>query len=239
MSDLELDRRSSKAINIVLVDHPGSGAQDEDLHRIAAALQRQDREHIATAWLLSEATVSVVAPDAVKETDWVMGMFADPDQPGALGYHSRTPTGRPLAKIFPRLDKQDGAKLSVTLSHELAEMRVDPYLTRAVQDAAGKFWALEAADAVEQDEYDIDGVSVSDFVFPEYFEPPDTLAPGTKLDQMGLIKSPFEVRPGGYMQWFGAGGWHQVVHRELAPRAYRIATGIGRKSIRVARVGAP
>lgn len=219
-------------INVVIVDHPGSGADGEDLHRIAAALQRQAREHIAPRWYLCDVSVSVATDP--KPSDWAMGLFGDPDQPGAYGYHDVTRFGLPLAKVFPKLDRRDGAKLSTTLSHELAEMLVDPFLTRAVQDRQGRFWALEASDAVEQLEYEIDGVAVSDFVFPHYFEPPEQVPAGTMLDWMGKVSRPFEVLPGGYMQYFGPGGWHQVTHAQQAPRAYR-AQLAGRAARRMAR----
>jgi len=214
--------------HVVLVDHPGSGFTG-NLTAIAAALQKQVQQHFAPFWGVS-ATVS--AGTAPGPNDWVIGMFKDADQPGALGYHDETPNGLPLAKIFPLLDAQDGANVSTTISHELLEMLGDPYLTRAAQGPDGRFWAYEACDAVEQDEYEIDGIKVSDFVTPHYFEPPKVLT-GVRLDFLGLVKKPFEVRPGGYMQWNRGTGWHQIFHQEQAPRAYRCreATRSGRRKL--------
>jgi hypothetical protein len=203
---------------IVIIDNPGSGAPGfADLVKIAAALQRQITEHFDLFWNMR---ATVVAATTAGPSDWVIGLFKDADQPGALGYHDMTPTGTPLAKVFPLLDAQDGGNLSTTISHELLEMLADPYLSRATQGADGKFWALEVCDAVENDEYLIDGIKVSNFVTPHYFEPPQQLA-GIKLDYLGLVKMPYEVRPGGYMQWSSGSGWHQVTHRDVAPRNYR------------------
>lgn len=206
--------------HISLVNHPDSGVADSALMAMAAAIQRQVSEHFLPLWNV-DATVAFTTSPA--PTDWVVGAFRDADQPGALGYHDTTPTGTPLAKWFPLLDAQDGAEPSVTVSHEILEMLADPYLTRAVQARDGRFWALEVADAVEQDSYLIDGVKVSNFVTPHYFEPPVQFALGDKLDYMGLVKSPYEVRPGGYMQWFGTEGWTQVTNEQLAPRPYRLS----------------
>lgn len=232
---LELDRRARQpAITISIVNHPGSGATDAELEQYAAALQRQMREHFCPAWFLNDQVV-VRATNTPAPSDWVVGCFEDADQPGALGYHDATPNGLPLAKVFPKLDKADGANLSTTLSHEIMEMLADPYLTRCVQDATGRIWALEVADAVENNEYEIDGVKVSDFVTPHYFEPPRDLA-GVRLDHLELVKSPFEVLPGGYMQYFDGHGWHQVLHRDQGPRAYRSALR-GRYVRRGARIG--
>lgn len=204
-------------IRVVLVNHPDSGATDADLVRIAAAIDRQVKEHFGPAYGVAAEVMFTTEPEP---TDWIVGMFKDADQPGALGDHDTTPHGLPLAKVFPLLDAQDGANLSTTISHEVMEMLADPYLRLAAQDDSGRFWAYECADAVEQDEYEIDGVKVSNFVLPHYFEPPPDLA-GVKLDWLGLVKTPGEIRPGGYMQWFDSqSGWNQVFSRK-APRAYR------------------
>lgn len=207
--------------SVVIVDHQGSGADRATLGAIAAALQRQvsrdfaPRYHTDIASCTAVLDGSIVPPDA-----WVIGLFSDPDQPGALGYHDQTPYGLPLAKVFPKLDAQDGSPLSVTISHELLEMLADPLLAKAVQSEDGKFWAYEVCDAVENDQYEIDGVMVSNFVTPQYFEPPPRLE-GVMLDFMGLVQTPYQVRPGGYMQYYAGGGWRQVVHRDHARRPYR------------------
>ena len=220
--------------HVVIVDHPGSGSEGADLLKLAGVLQRQVQHHFGPFWNVS-CTVGVAA--APGPTDWMIGLFKDPDQPGALGYHDMTPHGLPLAKVFPLLDKQDGGSLSVTISHELLEMLADPYLSRCVQSPLdGKFWALEVCDAVEDDSYTFDHVELSNFVTPHYFEPPQDLS-GIALDYMRLVTKPYEVRPGGYMQWYGAGGWHQVVHNSTASRAYRKDL-MGRGKRRIARADA-
>lgn len=211
--------------HIVIVNHPGSGADDSALPKIAAALQRQAQEHFAPFYNLT-CTVGVSTPAASRlpvttPSDWQIGLFKDADQPGALGYHDTTPAGLPLAKVFPLLDAEDGPDgLSITLSHELLEMLADPWLTKCVQSSVdGKFWAYEVCDAVEADKYEIDGVPVSNFVTPAYFEPPSSRA-GVKFDYLGLVRKPFEVRKGGYGQWHSAsGGWHQLDAMTLAAHA--------------------
>ena len=203
-------------IDVVIVDHSGSGADASALPRIAAVLQRQANEHAAPAWNLEQCMVRV-APSAPPGSRMI-GLFADADQPGALGYHDMTAAGVPLAKVFPKLDAQDGANLSTTISHELLEMLVNPYLARAAQASDGKFWTLEICDAVERDEYEIDGVKVSNFVLPSYFEPPSVLG-GVRFDYLGLLAAPWTCRPGGYGQWNAGAGWNMIQAGER--RAYR------------------
>jgi hypothetical protein len=86
----------------------------------------------------------------------------------------------------------------------------------------GNFWAYEVCDAVEATTYLIDGIPVSNFCLPPYFEPVPHLT-GLKLDWMGLCKSPLEILPGGYGQWFDAkSGWKMETHAEAPPRKYRL-----------------
>ena len=65
------------------------------------------------------------------------------------------------------------ASWTVTLSHELLEMLADPWINWCAQGDDGKIYALEVCDAVEADRmgYEIDGVLVSDFITPSWFEP--------------------------------------------------------------------
>jgi len=98
----------------------------------------------------------------------------------------------------------------------------------------GSIYDCEAADRVEADSYDIDGVTVSNFNTPECFEPPKNLH-GVKFDYLGLSTKPNEIRPGGYAQKFDVHtGWHQIG----LMRPYRVVLknmGMGRGLRRVTR----
>lgn len=196
---------------IVMVDF-ASGA-DGDIRAIAHALQRQLQEHFAlappyghgmSATVRVASSVTDVAPE-----EWMMGLYAHPDQPGALGYHDRTAAGLPLMKIFPQLDMADGVPWSTTAGHEAMETLLDPELSRAAQSPSGHFWALEACDFCENDTYTIDGVAMSNFSLPAAFEPPSSRA-GAKYDWMGLSTAPFQIRPGGYGQFWDGRQWVQT-----------------------------
>jgi hypothetical protein len=52
-------------------------------------------------------------------------------------------------------------------------MLADPWINWCAQGSDGKIYALEVCDAVESDRlgYEIDGVMVSDFITPSWFEP--------------------------------------------------------------------
>ena len=234
-----LTQTLTTAINMVIVDFGGTGVAAGGLPAIAAALTKQAQQHFALpppyAYGIGATIRAGSGPHDVHPDEWVIGLLEKPDQPGALGYHDDTPNGKPFMKIFPKLfDNPNGDELSVTISHEVLETLADPNGARAAQWKDGKFWAYEVCDAVVQDSYAIDGIKVSNFCLPPYFEPVQSPT-GLKLDWMGLCKKPLEVRPGGYSQWFDPNkGWQQIQHADK-PSKYRIRVselGWGRSSHR-------
>jgi len=88
--------------------------------------------------------------------------------------------------------------------------------TPAKMTAATRFipgaWAivfLDTADAVEEEEFLIDGIAMSDFVYPSFFEgfrKPNS----TQFDYLKKVKRPFQILKGGYMPVFRDGKWTQV-----------------------------
>lgn len=225
-------RNPATVIPVVIRDFT-EAIKAKELTRTAAALQRQVNEHFGRpapqGW---GCKVAVRAGGFMPSPDeWVLGLFTQADQPGALGYHDRTPAGLPLMKVFPALCRQSKVPWSACASHELLETLADPEINRAAQAPDGNFYAMEVCDGVEADTYEIDGVVVSNFATPQYFEPSSDTT-GQKYDWLGLCKSPLENRPGGYNQFFDPqNGWTQVRYNKIS--AYRQAV-IGRGARRAA-----
>jgi hypothetical protein len=125
------------------------------------------------------------------------------DEAGDLGYHFHE--GYPVTYVFAKDDIEEYGEYTSTLSHELLEMIADPgvnlYADGFVRVAHGvKRKAMipyEVCDAVEEDLYLIDGVHVSDFLLPEWFEP-EHAGKSLTMDFLGVIRRPFELAPGGY-----------------------------------------
>jgi len=214
-------------VKMAIVDYGGTGVDAATLPPMAAALTKQAQQHFALpppyGYGLGATIRAASGPHDLHPDEWAIGLFATADQPGALGYHDQTPNGKPLIKVFPLLDKKDGGELSVTISHEVCEALADPNGARASQWKDGKFWAYEVCDAVEETTYTIDGIHVSNFCLPPYFEPVSNLT-GLKLDWMGLVKTPLSLLPGGYSQWFDpTKGWQMIQHSLKSPRNYRMA----------------
>jgi len=216
-------------IHVVMIDFGGgraAGIQRAEMMAVATALSIQAQQHFALPPPYGYGVAAIVrvaaGPFDVHQDEWVLGLFEKPDQPGALGYHDESPNGRPFSKLFPLLDKQEGSQWSVTASHELLEMLADPNVAKCAQLPDGTIFAYEVADQCEAQSYLINNVHVSDFCLPPNFEPP-TNWQSLKLDWMGLVKSPMQVLPGGYAQYFDPQqGWQQVQHAQQAPRAYRL-----------------
>jgi hypothetical protein len=93
----------------------------------------------------------------------------------------------------------------------------DINLTVFVQDGdrpKGRLYAYEVCDACEDDSfgYTIDGVLVSDFVYPAWFES-FRKAGSTQFDRQRHIRRPFDLLRGGYIGYFdvtGGHGWQQL-----------------------------
>lgn len=204
---------------------------DQQLVPIVAALQIQVDRDFSPVWKLDANLQFVPRGTAVPTNAWIIYVMDTSDQQGALGYHDLTAQGNPIAKVFARDDQKYGLSLSVTLSHELLEMLVDPYISNCVfsqqTNTTGTLYAYEVCDAPEDDSfgYQINGVLVSDFVYPSWFE--DFRAPNsTKFDFKGVLHAPFQLASGGYIGLFevkpGTTGWTQKT-AEGAPGARMLA----------------
>src|SRR5882672_4626651 len=71
-------------------------------------------------------------------------------------------------------------------------------------------FGLEVCDPVQENYYKIDGVRVSDWVRPEWFEPEHKKG-AMKMDHMGVIDAPFMLAEGGYADVFAGSRWHTIV----------------------------
>jgi hypothetical protein len=192
---------------------------DGEIAPLVAALQVQVAADFHPHW---NAGCRLVHTRAVGRTSWGLVILDDSDQAGALGYHDLTSAGLPLGKVFAKSVIADGLSWTVTASHELLEMLADPWIDSAVQVGQETFYALEVADACEADQYGylVNGIEVSDFVLPAWFQP-DAAGP---FDVRGHITQPLELLPGGYIgEWTPSRGWTQKTARDgVAPPSRRI-----------------
>jgi hypothetical protein len=165
------------------------------------ACAEQVRNEFAAAWGFIPPTVSFSPDGSVDPGAFHVLIVDDATQAGLLGFHDEDDEGKPRAFVFAKTARDFGEEPSVTLSHEILEMVLDPTCSLWHQAPDGKLRALEAADAVQGDSYvkrvgDTD-VRVSNFVTAAYFD--TTPIPGESFDYMGKLTRPCPaMSPGGY-----------------------------------------
>jgi hypothetical protein len=166
-----------------------------DLDKLVPALQKQMDQDFVPIW---GYPAKLYVTDKPKADEWQVVFFDDADAANALGYHDLTKDGQPISKVFVRTTIAAQQKVSVTASHELLEMMIDPGAQLWAQNKAdGLFYAYEMCDAVENEEYLIDDISVSDFVHPSFFE--SWHLPGSvQFDHLKRVSRPFETLQHGY-----------------------------------------
>jgi hypothetical protein len=135
--------------------------------------------------------------EKAKLGEWQVVFLDDSDAADALGYHDLTKDGQPVSKVFVKSTLGAGQKVSTTASHELLEMMIDPGAQMWAQSDNGVFYAYEMCDAVEDEEYEIDGVAVSDFLYPSFFESWHKPR-STSFDHLGRVSRPFQTLQNGY-----------------------------------------
>ncbi|MBC8752198.1 MULTISPECIES: hypothetical protein [Paraburkholderia] len=208
---------------------------DDEVKAALPALQTQVHQHFAPAWGIDADLTFVPKRGKPAAGSWWLTILDNSDQAGALGYHDVTNEGLPLGKVFAKTDQQYNSKWTVTASHELLEMLADPEinLTVFVQPSAtqGVLYAYEVCDACEADQlgYDINGVTVTDFVFPSWFEA-FRPAGSTQFDYRKHLQKPVPaLMPGGYIGAFdvtSGGGWNQLT-AQGHPLAYQMRAKVG------------
>jgi hypothetical protein len=237
------------AIPTIAIVNESTVVTDATLAPIVAALQKQVSNDFAPVWGVDAKVILVPKATKIDPAYWVLAILDDSDQAGALGYHDITAAGMPLGKVFARADIQNGSSLSVTISHELLEILADPFIQNVVlveQTRQGAHLhkdlivALEVCDACEDDKYgyQIDGVLVSDFVHPKWFDAFST--PAGKYDQCGYLADPLRLLPGGYIgviNWTTSAQWTQVTAEMAVHRKGNSPPHGSRRERRRARAG--
>jgi len=175
---------------------------DDQVAAVIPALQKQVSNEFYGYWGKNCMLTMLSKDEELVLGWWEMVILDDPDLAGALGYHELNVNGGPLGKVFAGLDIRVGASWTNTFSHELLEILVDPWCNECMQGNDQKIYALEVADPVESDAdgYLIEGVLVSDFITPSWYQ----ITSADRLDFKQRLKQRFEISQGGYISiWDG------------------------------------
>ena len=125
---------------------------------------------------------------------WPVYLLDTSDVQNALGYHDVDRSGIPYAKVFLQTAKSVGVAWQSVASHEVLEVLGDSNANTTDLGADGCQWVQEVGDPVEDKSYTRLGVTLSDFVTPNWF----TIGGSGPFDFLRVLTAPFTVTPGGY-----------------------------------------
>jgi hypothetical protein len=165
-----------------------------DFGKMIRALQRFVDECLVPVW----GTPAKLVPSRRELPGaWNLVFLDDADRAKTLGYHRLLKNRLPLAKVFVRSSRKHGEPISLVASHELAEMLVDPGNGFWCFGPKRRLYAFEVCDPVEQEQFALDGLPMSDFLYPAYFQTIRQARP-TQFDYLKKIARPFQVLRGGF-----------------------------------------
>jgi hypothetical protein len=224
-----------------------------NLMRVAAAVQKQVTRDFAPMWGV-DGTVNAFAELKDVPSDYhPVVLFSDPDElVGRLefeignvnatrlveqfqgrrlgGIHLSAFTRQPFALVAAA----DG--WSVAVSHEILEMLADPSGNRLVAAAHPSDenervrYLVEVCDPCQTVWYPVNGVQVSDFYTPRYFDP--VRNPAAAYSFTGAVDHPLDVLEGGYITWIDPrdSGLYQLRGGDPAPVLLEDISGLARTS---------
>jgi hypothetical protein len=182
---------------------------------LIAALQKYVDEHLAPVWGTRAKLVRTTKP---RRGDWTL-LFVDTANAmrriraelekifGKKVINQIEAThlvnGQPVALVFVKNVLADRSvprvrdKVSLAASHELAEMLVDPGNNLWCDNGKGTFYAYEVCDAVESTFFRVNGLAMTDFLYPGYFNK-IRKPKSAQLDHLKKVKHPFQILKDGY-----------------------------------------
>ena len=194
----------------IIVNNHSTLVSDGEVAKVVEHLQKQVKHHFAPVWGITADIWFWDNSKSIPADYWQLAVFDTSDVANALGYHDLTSTGMPLGKVFVKTTVDNKMAWSVTMSHELLEMLVDPYINLAAfvpySSTTGRLVAYEVGDPVEDDSlgYACGSVLLSDFVYPNYFVP----GASGPYDYCGHVTSPLQILPTGYYAYLDVGKTH-------------------------------
>jgi len=187
------------------------------LSRVGAALQKQTTRDLAPIWQI-KATVDTFARLSDVPIGYWPIIITEQDLGDAAGIHEDK-QGQPFALVHYSYG------WSLTASHECLEMLVDPFGNRLLAgqslmaDQGRVEYLVEVCDPSEDDAfaYRVNGILVSDFYTPDFFEP--ELTSGTRYSFTRAITAPRQVLKGGYISWHDpvSDHWFQQIYFDDQP----------------------
>lgn len=199
-----------KIYKVAIIDQTGGKISQAELSKAMLAMQMQVSRDFARVWNVDVSLSIAADSDSMIVGAWPLYIQNNINEPGLAGYHYVDSVGVPYSKVKYSIN------WTLTASHELLEMLVNPYLDRTVRavsiDGTGENveYLVEVADPTEDGIYGyrIDGVLVSNFFYPAFY---DLFAQkNVQYDHLGWLTEPRKLLDGGFISWKNARGvWFQ------------------------------
>jgi hypothetical protein len=196
-------------IQVGLVDATSGKLDSTFVEATAAALNIQVMRDLPQFWNVQATVRHLPDPNRIPAGVWPV-LLVDKLPPGEGGVHLDK-NHQPYALV---IGTPADEAWTIDASHETLEMLVDPSGNRfqtsraigvksgVIEDESGEFnYLVEACDPCEGNQYaySIQGVSVSDFITPHFYDP--VVTAGTRYSFGGNIKKPRQILPGGYISY--------------------------------------
>jgi hypothetical protein len=207
---------------VALVSETGS-VTPAQVSTVAAALQKQATRDFGPLWGINATVDGFDKLESVPVDYWPVILRDDIKAPGAAGYHTDD-QGQPFSLV------QADASWPLTASHETLEMLADPFGNRTIAGSPPPqapspisgfqrvIYLVEVCDPCEADQfaYDVNGVRVSDFITPHYYDPGKGVgrgAIGIRYSLRGNVEAPHTVLEGGYVSFGNPvdSHWYQII----------------------------
>jgi hypothetical protein len=215
--------RSGPTESFYVVNHAPSFLSNATIRRDIPGWEAAMNKDFAPVWGTNQVDIDLV-DHAPRNGIEVLIVPQGPIQ-GALVYHTVV-NGEPEIVDYAGINDLYGYSNSVSITHEIEELLADPmtsafnqgwpyqYVSAQMPDGSQQqipmpkdsVWIQEVADPVEAYAFRVDGVSISDFVTPNWWN--DEVAGG--FDYMHIVGSPYTLAYGGYASFEIAGSWFQV-----------------------------
>lgn len=222
---------------LIAVINESTLVTNDQVNTMCEAIQIQLNLHFAPAW--NQKSIPIIFyTDKTKVPGYAWTIYIidnDAQVAGALGFHEEETNGKIDGYIMCQPILSNGGSVltfdpanpgqytvSATLSHEVMETFMDRF-TNVFCDNGATSWCQEMCDPVEQIGYGIMvkgvNVSVSDFVFPNFFNPYASLTKNAPFNYLNSLKAPFTILAGGYaIQRTGGPGTETQVFGETMPQ---------------------
>jgi hypothetical protein len=192
---------------------------------VSAALQKQLTRDFTPIWSVQATISPFMHPEEVPSGYWPVHIMDAIPAPGAEGYHTDE-HHQPFALV------RWSPSWSVTASHEMLEMVVDPFGDRLmtapapeITEAGQVNYLVEICDPCESDRYayPINGIAVSDFYTPDYFDLYQKT--GVRYSAAGHIQQPRQLLKEGYLSWMNPITllWYQATWFGKKPEVHEIS----------------